>query len=46
MDIEMGNFSVVRLVRGRMNAVDRTGIDAVVVLGTGVGDDVCHYELH
>src|SRR5918997_3721264 len=44
IDIEHLDLVVVRLVRGRMDAIDRTDLDARVVLGADAGlrDDVGH----
>src|SRR3954452_6836249 len=44
VDVEHLDLVVVRLVRGRMDAIDRTHLDARVVLGADAGlrDDVGH----
>ena len=42
IDVQLRDGGEIRLILGRMNAIDRAGLDAVFVLGASVGDNVSH----
>jgi hypothetical protein len=44
IDIELGDLRKLCFILHRMNASDRTGFDAVLILGAGINDDVRHFR--